>query len=164
MCRGKLWQAVATDSAQNLYVGFDGVVRMITPGGIITTLVGGSAGLGQIGGIAVSAPGTIYLADTSNNRIHQLAPDGSLTTIAGTGVTGNSGDGLPAIAAQLNGPTGLALDSAGNLYITDTGNSRVRMIRPDGIMATYAGTGESGSLATVVRLYRPSLRIPRESP
>ncbi len=163
--------ALAIDTAQNLYLGFNGRVRLITAGGIISTIAGGGTSmmdgvparytsLGKINGIAVDASGVIYLADTDNNMIRKITTDGLIHTIAGTGAAGNSGDGLQAIAAQLNGPTNLALDSIGNVYFSDTGNSRVRMIRTDGTMVTFAGTGQvgetgDGGLATAARLASP---------
>jgi sugar lactone lactonase YvrE len=139
--------SLAVDSQQNIYAGFNGVVRRISLGGIITTVAGGQgslAGLGNINGIAVDAAGVVYLADTDNNVIRKVTPDGVITTIAGTGVAGNDGDGGAALLAQLNAPANLALDNAGNLYFADTQNSRVRVIKTDGTIATFAGNGKTG--------------------
>ena len=153
--------SIAIDSQQSIYVGYNGKVRQITLGGTITTIAGGgstlgdggpaiSANLTDLNGIAVDPTGVIYLADTSHNLIRKVTPDGIITTIAGTGVAGSSGDGGPAIAAQLNAPSNLAQDSAGNLYFADTQNSRVRVIKRDGTIAAFAGTGAGGALVNPV--------------
>jgi uncharacterized protein (TIGR03437 family) len=82
-------------------------------------------------GVAVDDAGDIFIADTMNNRIRMVTPDGLIHAIAGTGMAGFAGDGGPANAAQLNGPEGLFLDGAGDLYFADTGNNRVRRLVPD---------------------------------
>jgi sugar lactone lactonase YvrE len=148
--------SVATDAAQNIYVGYNGSIRQITPGGIITTIAGGGSALGDggpaiaaslthVNGIVVDATGILYFSDSDHNLIRRVTPDGIITTIAGTGDAGNAGDGGPAIAAQLNAPGNLALDAAGNLYFADTQNHRVRMIQPDGTIMAFAGNGTAGS-------------------
>jgi uncharacterized protein (TIGR03437 family) len=121
-----------------------------------------SAILVQAEGIAADASGNLYVSDAANHRVRKLSPSGIITTVAGTGVAGFSGDGGPAVAAQLNAPYGLAADSHGNLYIADLGNARVRWVRPDGIIATIAGGGSippgqwnDGSTATVVSFVSP---------
>jgi DNA-binding beta-propeller fold protein YncE len=109
---------------------------------------GGQATLAQIGaiqGIAIDHAGNLYLSDTDNHRIRKIAPNGIITTLAGTGVPGFSGDNGPAASAQLKLPYGLAVDIAGNLYVADLGNNRVRRIVPDGTITTFAATGEKGS-------------------
>jgi uncharacterized protein (TIGR03437 family) len=126
---------------------------------------GGSAlatGLSQPEGIAVDSSGNVYFADAAAQRVYKIAVDGSLRTVAGTGVGGFSGDGGPASAALLNQPYGLALDPAGNLYIADLGNARVRKIGTDGSIQTVAGggvlpgasTGQGGP-ATLAQLAEP---------
>src|SRR5208283_1475129 len=92
-------------------------------------------------GVAVDASGNLYIADTDNNRIRKISPNGIITTVAGTGIAGFSGDGGPASQAQLNHPEGVAVDASGNLYIADTGNNRIRKISPNGIITTVAGNG-----------------------
>jgi DNA-binding beta-propeller fold protein YncE len=109
---------------------------------------GGPATAAQIGslqGIAADRWGNLYLSDTDHNRIRKIDTTGTITTVAGTGVAGFSGDGGPATSAQLNLPYGIAVDLAGNLYIADLNNSRVRRVTPDGAIQTYAGSGGQGS-------------------
>jgi len=148
--------SLAIDSAQNIYVGYNGSIRQISLGGIITTIAGGGSALGDggpailanltdVNGLVVDAAGNLYLSDSDRNLIRKISPNGIITTIAGTGVAGNDGDGGPAIAAQLDGPANLALDGAGNLYFADTKNHRVRMIQPDGTIVAFAGNGTAGS-------------------
>ena len=91
-------------------------------------------------GTAVAADGTIYIADYANDRIRKIAPNGVITTIAGS-VGGFAGDGGQAAAARINGPISLALDGAGSLYFTDALNRRIRKIAANGIISTVAGTG-----------------------
>ena len=93
-------------------------------------------------GIAVDS-GNLYIADQNNQRIRKVDSSGIITTIAGTGVEGYSGDGLAATSAQLAYPSAMALDS-GNLYIADTYNSRIRKVDSSGIITTIAGTGVYG--------------------
>ncbi|HEY1220801.1 MAG TPA: hypothetical protein VGF03_17800 [Bryobacteraceae bacterium] len=103
-----------------------------------------AAQIGSIQGVAVDEKGNLYLSDTDHNRVRKVDAAGIITTIAGNGAAGFSGDGGPATAAQLNLPYGLAVDAAGYLYIADLGNNRVRRVSPDGTIATYAGTGVEG--------------------
>ena len=96
-------------------------------------------------GVAVDDHGNVYIADTENHRIRKVdAESGVITTIAGTGEEGYGGDEGPATEAKLNWPTGVAVDDAGNVYIADRNNERVRRVDPEGIIATFAGTGEWG--------------------
>jgi uncharacterized protein (TIGR03437 family) len=108
---------------------------------------GGPAALAQIGNIQALAAdhlGNIYLSDTDHHRVRKVSASGVITTLAGTGSAGFSGDGGAATVAQLNFPYGLAVDLAGYLYIADLGNNRVRRVSPDGMISTYAGGGASG--------------------
>jgi uncharacterized protein (TIGR03437 family) len=123
--------------------------RITTLAGSANTGDGGpatSAQLGNIQGIALDRLGNAYLSDTDHSLIRKIDAKGIITTIAGIGAAGFSGDGGPAAAAVLNLPYGVAADLAGNVYIADLGNQRVRRIAPDGTMSTVAGTGVKGSL------------------
>ena len=104
-----------------------------------------AAQIGNIQGVAVDRQGNVYLSDTDHHRVRKVDVKGVITTVAGTGIPGYSGDGGPAASAQLNLPYGLAMDVAGNLYVADYNNNRVRRITPDGRIATYAGSGGQGS-------------------
>ena len=104
-----------------------------------------AAQISTIQGIAVDRWGNLYLSDTGNHRVRKISTSGVITTLAGTGVAGFSGDGGPATAAQLNLPYGLAADLAGYLYVADLGNDRVRRVGPDGVIITVAGNGNQGS-------------------
>jgi sugar lactone lactonase YvrE len=90
--------------------------------------------------VAVDREGQLFIADSMNHRIRKVSKDGIMSTIAGTGVAGHSGDGGPATEAKLNGPYGVAVDNKGNLYVADQRNNRVRKIGPDGVITTLAGT------------------------
>jgi len=118
-----------------------------------------SAILSQAEGIAIDAAGNIYIADADECRVRKISLDGIIQTIAGTAVCGFSGDAGPATLAQLNQPYGLALDTAGNLYIADLGNARVRKISADGTISTIAGGGTvaaaDGVQATTAQLNAP---------
>lgn len=118
--------------------------------------------LTQAEGIANDSQGNLYVADAGQHRIRKITRAGVITTFAGTGVAGFSGDGGPAAAAQLNSPYGLVFDGMGDLYVADLGNARVRMIAPNGTIATAAGGGSltpggsnEGSAATLVALSAP---------
>jgi sugar lactone lactonase YvrE len=153
---------VAVDSAGNLYISdiFMGVVREVSAAtGIITTVAGtGSSGYNGDGiaatsaelcapiGLAVDAAGNLYIADVFNDRVRKVAAGtGIITTVAGNGTQGYSGDGAVATSAELDAPSGVVLDSAGNLYIADEGNSRIREVSAGtGIITTVAGNGTPG--------------------
>ena len=92
----------------------------------------------------MDAAGNVYIADTGNNRVRVISTQGVISTLAGTGTAGYSGDNGPAASAQLNQPSGLAVDATGNLYVADFGNSRVRKISIHGVITTVAGTGTAG--------------------
>ncbi len=121
-----------------------------TSEGSISTLVGNGdrefgtgEGLDPFG-MATDSAGNIYIADLFNHRVRKIAPDGVMTTVAGSGQQGFDGDSGPAIDARLNYPHDVAIDAAGNLYIADLANNRIRKVAPDGIITTVVGTGDGG--------------------
>jgi len=150
---------VTVDPAGNVYlVEYDGArVRRIDPTGVITTVAGnGTEGFAGDGGpaiqamldtpagIDVTADGTLYIADRDNLRIRKVTPDGTITTVAGSGAEGFAGDGGPAIAAALTFPITVSADDAGNVYIADPKAHRVRRVDPLGVITTVLGTGSTG--------------------
>lgn len=165
--------AIAYDVAGNLYVSdaLNHVVREVSTSGQITTVAGnglegysgdgGSATAASLDtpvGVAVDASGILYIADSHNHRIRKVA-GGIITSIAGTGVAGFSGDGGSALSAQLSLPSAIAVDGSGSLYIADTNNQRIRKIVGTTI-TTIAGTGEEtfagdGAAATSAALDSP---------
>ena len=111
---------------------------------------GGAASSGALNvpqGLAVDSTGNVYVADLGNNRVRFISRStGIITTVAGTGSSGSSGDGGPATSAQLNSPYGVAVDASGNVFIADTANYKVRLVTmAAGIITIYAGTGTYGS-------------------
>ena len=94
--------------------------------------------------LELDADGNLYIADTFNHVVRRLAPDGTISTVVGTGAEGFAGDGGPASAASLSEPFGLALDVDGSLYVSDRGNHRIRRVDPSGIIDTVVGTGVDG--------------------
>jgi uncharacterized protein (TIGR03437 family) len=165
---------VVADAAGDFYIADYGNnrVRKVSQTGTISTVAGnGTAGFSGDGGpatssalrgpaaVAIDMAGNLYIADTLNNRIRKMT-NGTITTIAGTGTAGFSGDGGPALSAEFNGPTAVALDAAGNLYIVDTRNNRIRMVTPGGTISSVAGNGQAdfagdGGAATSAALNTP---------
>lgn len=154
---------IAIDAAGNVFISDQSThrVRRVAPDGIITTVAGTGEGFGGYGGdggpakdaqlnspqdLAVDKDGNLLIADYGNSRIRKVTvADGKITTIAGTGLYGFSGDGGLATLADLATPTGVAVDATGNIYIADLGNQRVRKISvADGKISTIAGTGTAG--------------------
>lgn len=165
----------AQDSAGSIYVAdyYTNVVRKISSNGIITNVAGNgsaaysgdggpatSAALDLPTGVAIDSAGNLYIADGANSVVRKVDTNGNISTFAGTGGSGNSGDGGPATQAQLNGPATLTFDSLGNLYIVDTIAQVVRMVNPSGTISTVAGNGKQGfsgdgSAATSAELQFP---------
>ncbi len=150
---------VTVDNNGRLYIADNSNyrVRMVSSAGIISTIAGtGGSGYSGDGGpataaklqnpfdVAVTSSGIIYIADTWNHRIRRIDGNGTITTLAGTGYPGFSGDGQSAFSAQLNAPTLLSLDQSGTLYIADSYNHRIRSIATSGVITTVAGTGVEG--------------------
>jgi uncharacterized protein (TIGR03437 family) len=143
---------IALDSGGDLLVGSGYLVSKISPSGVVTTVAGGgkdspgdggqatNAFLNNVTGVVFDRAGNLFFSETYGNRVRKMTPDGIITTIAGTGMAGYSGDEGPATSAQLGGPDGLAFDAAGNLYIADTYNSLIRVVTTDGTIHTIAGT------------------------
>ncbi len=160
---------VAVDGAGDVYYPMDqypqGIqyVKELRKDGTVVTIAGGgsggdgglatSASLNEPGELALDAAGNLYIADESAHDVRKVDTNGIITTVAGTGTCGFSGDGGPAAAAQLCEPGQMVVDGAGDLYIADRGNSAVRKVTPGGQISTVVGTGvrgltEDGSVAT----------------
>ena len=131
----------ATTGATTIVAGID-VPGMSGDGGPAT-----SAQLRDPNGVAADAAGDLFIADSSNNRVRRVdATTGMITTVAGSGTAGISGDGGPATSAQLDNPTGVAVDAAGDLFIADSSNNKVRRVdATTGMITTVAGNGTAGS-------------------
>ncbi len=169
-------QAVAHDADDNVYVGDNiGRIRRIdAKTGLIDTVAGvglsgytGDGGpatqarIGSPSGIVFDGAGTMYFSDSANHVVRKVDTEGVISTAIGTGQAGFSPDGAPAIKAKLDGPNGLAVRADGKLYVSDTGNNRVRVVAPDGTLRTVAGwptagfSGDDGP-ATNASLNRPA--------
>ena len=150
---------LATDSAGNVYVADqdNNTIRKITPTGVVTTLAGsagvagstdttvGTPSFNQPWGLATDATGNVYVADSINYIIRKITPVGVVTTLAGTAGNYGSSNGTGA-AASFSNLTGITTDSAGNVYVADSGNNTIRKITPAGVVSTFAGTaGVAGS-------------------
>ena len=136
-------------------------IRKITPEGVVTTLAGGSEGFADgVGpaarfhtpsGIALDANGNLYVADTGNNRIRKVTPEGQVSTVAGGATAGNA-DG-PGEQARFNGPMGVAVDLNGNIFVADAYNDSLRRISPKGVVSTVAGGGRPGFIDDSAALF-----------
>ena len=168
---------LAVDRTGNIFVGdADNYrIRRIDTAGIITTVAGaGSGGYSGDGGpataahiefmwgLATDAAGYVYICDGNNNRVRRAdpSPGGQITTVAGNGDPGSAGDGGSATAAQLTLPTGVFVNSSGEIFIADCKNNRIRKVSASGIISTVAGTGDAGfagdnELATSAMLHHP---------
>ncbi|MEW6234410.1 MAG: NHL repeat-containing protein [Candidatus Omnitrophota bacterium] len=168
-------QDVSLDGQGNLYIAdsWNHRIRKIDAAGTISTIAGsrasGYSGDGGMAtkaslnlprGVCADASGALYIADTDNHRVRKVHPSGMITTAAGIGVSGYSGDGGPAVLAMLDSPWGVSADGSGNLYIADFGNHRIRKVGLDGVITTAAGTGIAGysgdgGPAAKANLYHP---------
>jgi uncharacterized protein (TIGR03437 family) len=170
--------SIAADLAGNLYIAGAGRIRRVTRDGRIDTIAGTgtrgysgdggpavSAQLSYTPGIAVDSSGNLYVADINNSRVRKITLEGIISTVAGNGGFGFDGDGGPATVATLDSPQGVAVDPSGNIYIDDIGNSRIRMVAPNGKITTVAGSGDSmldggysgdGGLALSASLRKPT--------
>ena len=168
---------VAVDGSGNLYIADSGNYRIrkvdADTGNISTVAGNGNFGFSGDGGLATEArlsiprgvtadgSGNLYIADTFNQRIRKVDADGNISTVAGNGTFGFSGDGGLATAATLRNPWSVAADGSGNFYIADTGSNRIRKVDADGIISTVAGNGTNGHSrdghqATTAALFRPT--------
>ena len=151
-------RGVTVDTSGKIYIldRFNKRIRLIN-NGIITTIAGtgsdgyggdtGPASLAVLNypqGIATDTKGNLYIADTENYRVRLVTSTGIITTIAGTGTSGNSADNIPATSAQLSHPYAVVPLSSGSYYIVDAGNCKIRLVSIDGTITTYAGTGSCG--------------------
>ena len=167
---------VAVDASGNLFI-MDCAncrIRKVGTNGMITTVVGNgtygysgdggaatNAKLTATGGLAVDASGSLFFADLGNQRIRKVGSNGMITTVAGNGTYGYSGDGGAATNAELYYPAAVAADASGNLFIADYGNNRVRKVGTNGMITTVAGNGTGGysgdrGAATNAELYLPT--------
>jgi sugar lactone lactonase YvrE len=154
-------QGLAVDAFNNVYAAAPfsmNVILEITPGGVVSTVAGVAFQYGYNGdgipatqahlffptGVAVDSAGNLYIADWLNARVRKVDTAGIISTVAGNGIFGFSGDGGLATAAELSSPIDVAVDARGNLYIADAFNFRVRIVDPTGIIQTFAGTGNVG--------------------
>ncbi len=143
---GALWIADTGNLVIRRLDPATGILRVVVGGGTAVEdavpVPGTSARLDRPSHLVGDAAGNLYFTDTGSHRVRKLTPDGQVATVVGTGRGGYSGDGGPARLAQLKSPTGLQLDAAGNLYIADLGNCRIRRVDPSGIISTFAGNGQ----------------------
>jgi sugar lactone lactonase YvrE len=156
---------VAVDMAGNLFIAdtWNNRIRKVTSKGIISTVAGnGTKGFSGDGGLAVSAmlnaphnlavdrEGNLFITDLGNYRIRKVTPSGVIATVAGNGTGGFSEDGGPAVSAMLSSPCGIAVDIAGNLFIAEIVDNRIRKVAPGGMISTVAGNGTKLKTGLVV--------------
>ncbi len=165
-------EAVAVDPSGNVYVADTGnaAIRKITSGGAVTTFAGSPGSPGstdaatatnalfyQPDGIAISSAGNLYVSDYFNNTIRKISSAGAVTTLAGLAGTAGSANGTNN-SARFWGPQGVAVSSAGTIYVADTANSIVRVVTPAGVVTTLAGSPSGGSAngaSSIARFYNP---------
>ncbi len=166
---------VAVDAVGNIFIvdQSNHRVRKVNTSGIISTVAGNGTGgysgdggaainasLNYPMGVAVDAVGNIYIADQANYRIRKVGANGNISTVAGNGISGYSGDGGAATSASLNVPEGVAVDAVGNIFIADAGSHIIRKVNASGVISTVAGNGTEGfggdgGAATSANLYQP---------
>ena len=166
---------VALDNSGNLFIADreNNRIRKVSPSGIITTVAGnGMAGYSGDGSaannaslnrpvdVAVDAIGNLFIADKENNRIRKVSPSGIITTVAGNGMAGYSGDGSAATSAMLDAVDAVAVDASDNLFIADAENNRIRKVSPNGIITTVAGNGAQGDFGDGGTATSASLNLP----
>jgi sugar lactone lactonase YvrE len=164
------------DKTGNLYISdySNNRIRLVNTSGIISTIAGNGTGgysgdggaataaeINFVRGVALDTIGNVYISDFFNHCIRIVNTNGIISTFAGTGVSGYNGDNIAATAAELNYPQGVAIDKKDNIYISDEGNNRIRMVNTSGIITTVAGNGISGfsgdgGLATVAEMSDPN--------
>jgi serine/threonine-protein kinase len=150
--------AIGPDGALYICDRDDGTVRRVGADGVITTVAGtgergysGDGGpatrakLDQPEGLAFDTDGNLYISDSANDRVREVDADGTISTFAGDGKDGNEGEDVPATTGAVDDPNGLAFDANGNLYVSAVDAHVLRRIDPDGIITTFAGTGEPGA-------------------
>ncbi len=164
---------LAVDGAGNVFVADAGnhTIRKVAAGGLVSTVagmprvsgrvdgVGANARFNSPWGLALDPAGSLYVTDHNNNTIRKIAPDGTVSTLAGLAGTAGSADGQGG-AARFNGPWGLAVDGVGNVYVTDYWNSTIRRITPSGLVTTVAGvagiSGSADGLGSASRFSNPT--------
>jgi sugar lactone lactonase YvrE len=170
---------LASDTTDQLYIADAENHRVLTVDreGCLAAVAGtGAAGFSGDGGAAIAAHlnepwglavdsrGSLFIADAGNHRIRKVTPSGTITTVAGVGTAGFSGDGGAAAAAQLDRPIGVAVDRQGNLFIVDSLNGRIRKVGPDGVITTvFDGFDQSrGADPTAARYYPARVAVDRK--
>lgn len=151
---------IALDGSGNFYIADsdrNNRIRRVSANGVVTTIAG-NGGAGPDGDYdpavyasvcypldsVVDAAGNLYISEYYGEKIRKVSPNGTITPLVGTGNSGSGGDGGPALSAELYGPSRMALDTVGNLYIADTFNNKVRRVGTDGLITTVAGNGTAG--------------------
>ena len=171
-------RGLAVDGSGNVYIAesLNRRVRKVNSAGVGTTVAGRGPGFGDVGDdgpatkaqldwpidVAVDGSGNLYIADSSDHRVRKVDSSGVITTFAGTGTAGFSGDGGQAASAQLNRPYGVALDGSGNVYIADKDNNRIRKVDSSGVITTVVGSGTYGCSGVGGQAASAQLRHPED--
>ncbi len=167
-------QSITFDASGNLYFADEGNsrVRKVTTSGIISTIAGGgtstsdgvaatTALFGILDGVVFDLSGNLLVSDERRYQVRKVTPSGLIYTVAGTGVSGSTGDGGPATAAKLNFPARIGIDAYGNIFIPDYNNNKIRKINTSGVISTFIGTGTAafsgdGGPASAAQLHFPT--------